>query len=302
MFPKIAQPISICTLDSSSHLPAPLSRSLIPGPGILHAPLPTDPRQENALDDGHQPQRRRDARPQTVQLPPQPERGAHADRHRHRVVAEQLHVPPDLLPAQAAQDAVAAGGEGVEELEGGAQREGLGDQADDLWIVGEELGDVVPQRREQDHVEQADGDGGEPGHSGTDLPGVGERCADQVGDASGCGDGDGEGDSGWECHCQYCRVQKGKGVGGALEICSRRDPPKKNMIKNGQDLVRVSKCRLQEYVLECDACECGEDGLSGEMAGAEIGCGEGQDFKGEVFRFDHDEAGDGEADHWEPVV
>lgn len=67
-------------------------------------------------------------------------------------------------------------------------------------------------------------------------------------------------------------------------------------------LVQAKNYGLQEDVLESDACERGEDGLSGEVAGAEIGCGEGQNLEGETFRFDHYEAGDGEADHWEPVV
>ena len=38
------------------------------------------------------------------------------------------------------------------------------------------------------------------------------------------------------------------------------------------------------------------------MGGAEIGGGEGQDFESEAFRFDHDEAGEGEAYHWKPIV
>ena len=38
------------------------------------------------------------------------------------------------------------------------------------------------------------------------------------------------------------------------------------------------------------------------MAGAEIGGGEGQDFEGEAFGFDHYEAREGEADHGKPVV
>ena len=58
----------------------------------------------------------------------------------------------------------------------------------------------------------------------------------------------------------------------------------------------------EKYVLECDACECGKDGLRGEVGGAEIGGGEGQDFEGEAFRFDHYEAGEGEANHGKPVV
>ena len=59
---------------------------------------------------------------------------------------------------------------------------------------------------------------------------------------------------------------------------------------------------LGRDVLECEACECREDGLGGQMAGTEIRGGEGQDFKGKDFCFNHDETGEGEADHGEPVV
>ena len=38
------------------------------------------------------------------------------------------------------------------------------------------------------------------------------------------------------------------------------------------------------------------------MAGAEIGGREGQDLEGQNLGFDHYEAGEGEADHGEPVV
>ena len=59
---------------------------------------------------------------------------------------------------------------------------------------------------------------------------------------------------------------------------------------------------FEKYVLECDACECGEDRLRSEVGGAEIGGGEGQDFECEAFRFDHYEAGEGKAHHGEPIV
>lgn len=55
-----------------------------------------------------------------MQPPAQPERRAHADWHRDHVVAEYLHVPAHLLPAEPAQDPVAAGSEGVKELKRGA--------------------------------------------------------------------------------------------------------------------------------------------------------------------------------------
>ena len=172
------------------------SRPLIPTPSIFHAPLPIDPRQENALNRSHEPQRNRHSSPQPVQLPAQAKRRAHTDRHRHDVIAKQLDVAAHLLPAEAAQDAVAAGGDGVEELERGADGEDLGDEVDDVAVAGEELGDVVSEAGEEDDVEDADGDGGEAGDAGADFCGVGEGRADEVCDSRGGGDGDGEGDSG----------------------------------------------------------------------------------------------------------
>ena len=53
---------------------------------------------------------------------------------------------------------------------------------------------------------------------------------------------------------------------------------------------------------ECDTCERREDRLRREVGGAEVGGRECQDFKGETFGFDHYEAGEGEADHGDPVV
>ena len=46
----------------------------------------------------------------------------------------------------------------------------------------------------------------------------------------------------------------------------------------------------------------GEDGLGGEMGGAEVGGGEGENFEGEAFRFNHEEAREGETDHGEPIA
>ena len=40
------------------------------------------------------------------------------------------------------------------------------------------------------------------------------------------------------------------------------------------------KVRARGYVLECDACDCGQDGLGCEVASAEIGGREGQDLEG----------------------
>ena len=38
------------------------------------------------------------------------------------------------------------------------------------------------------------------------------------------------------------------------------------------------------------------------MASVEIGSSKGQEFKGQAFGFDHYKAGEGEADHGEPVA
>lgn len=43
----------------------------------------------------------------------------------------------------------------------------------------------------------------------------------------------------------------------------------------------------RKYVLECDACECDEDGLRSEVGGAEVRRGESQELEGEAFCFDH---------------
>lgn len=57
-----------------------------------------------------------------------------------------------------------------------------------------------------------------------------------------------------------------------------------------------------EVRTECYACDRGEDGLGGEIASAEIGGGEGQDFEGKALGFDHDETGECEADHGAPIA
>lgn len=159
-------------------IPSNPSRPLIPTPRILYAPLPINPVQKNPLDNSHQPQRRRNTSPQAIQLPPESKRRAHTNRHRHHIVAKQLHVPAYFLPAQAPQDAIAARGEGVEELERGAEGQGFGDEIDDVGVAGEELGDVGSEAGEEDHVEEAYGDGGEAGDAGAHFRGVGEGCAD----------------------------------------------------------------------------------------------------------------------------
>ncbi len=146
VFPICTQSIQFCTILPSLLSP-PHSRSLIPTPRILHTPLPADPRQENPLNDSHQPQRDRNPSPQPIQLPPESKPRAHTHRNRDDIVTKQLHVPSDLLPAQPAQNAIAARGHCVEKLERGAHGQDFGNQLDDGGIVGEELGDVVSQAR-----------------------------------------------------------------------------------------------------------------------------------------------------------
>lgn len=124
----------------------------------------------------------------------------------------------------------------------------MGDESDDVRVGGEELGDVVPQRGEEDDVQGADEDGGDESDFGRRAGGRGEGGADEVGDARAGRDGDGEGD------------------------------------------------------LEGDAIEGGEDGLGGQVGGAEVGGREGEDFEGQPFGFDHDEAWQREANHRTPVV
>lgn len=196
-----------------------LSRPLIPISRILHAPLPINPQQENPLNGRDQAQRDRVARPEPVQLPAEPKGRGHTNRHGDDVVAKQLDIAADLLAAEPAQDAVAASGEGVEELERGAQGQSLGDEVDDARVAGEELGDVVPEAGEEDHIEEADGCGGEAGDAGAGFGGGGEGRANEVGDAGGGGDGEGEGDSeltrgGFEV--SSCLFEGRGGVGGRI--------------------------------------------------------------------------------------
>lgn len=124
----------------------------------------------------------------------QAERGADTNGNGHSIIAKELDPAADDLAAQAAQDAITVGSQGVEELEGSAQRQGTGDEGDDVRVGGEEVGDVVAEGQEDDDVEEADGDGDDGGDFGGGSGGGGEGGADEVGDARAGGDGDGEGD------------------------------------------------------------------------------------------------------------
>ena len=62
------------------------------------------------------------------------------------------------------------------------------------------------------------------------------------------------------------------------------------------------KNRFRNLLTKCTICECGEDRLGSEDSRAEVGGGEGQDFKSEALGFYHDEAREGETDHGKPIV
>jgi hypothetical protein len=92
-----------------------------------------------------QSQSQRNTTPQPLQLPPQSKRRPERNRHRNHIVAKQIHISPDLLSSEAAKQTITVGGEGIEELEGGAEREDGGDEVDDALVIGEELGNVVAE-------------------------------------------------------------------------------------------------------------------------------------------------------------
>ncbi len=178
----------------------------------------------------------------------QAERRAYTDGNCNPIIAKKLDPASNNLTTQTAQDAITVCGQGVEELESGAQGQSAGDERDDVWVRREQLRDVVTEGGEEEDVEGADGDGDDEGDFGGSLGGGGEGGADEVGDAGAGGDGDGKGD------------------------------------------------------LKSQAGEGGKHGLRGEVRRAEVGGGQREDLEGEPFRFDHDEARDGEADHGSPVL
>lgn len=124
------------------YTPTP-SRMRIPMHRSLHRALPVRPREEDAFNRCHESQRDRNTEPQALQLPVEPECRPEGNRHRNHIVAEQINVPADLLASEAAQQSIGQGRQGIEELEGRAQREDVRDERDDLGVVGEELRDVV---------------------------------------------------------------------------------------------------------------------------------------------------------------
>lgn len=133
-------------------------------------------------------------------------------------------------------------------MEGRTQRQNLGHDRDDGRVGGEEPGDFVAEQGEEEHVQAANGRGGDEADFGGCLGRSSQPSTDEVGDARRSSDAQGE------------RDLEGEGRQG------------------------------------------GEDGLGGEHGGAEVGGGEGKDFEGQDFGFDHEQAGKREPDHRCPVV
>lgn len=75
--------------------------------------------------------------------------------------------------------------------------------------------------------------------------------------------------------------------------------------QRGADQVRDARTGRNtdgEGDLEGQTRQRGQRGLSGQVAGAEVRGGEGEELKGQAFGFDHEQTGQGEADHGTPVV
>ena len=123
------------------------------------------------------------------------------DRHGNDIITEQLDPTADLLPSQATQDAVAICGQGIKELKGGADGEDVGDDGDDGFVRGEEVGDVVLETGEDEDVEAADDGRTDEANLGGGASRRGESGADEVGNARGGGDGEWE----WDLEGDGCQ-------------------------------------------------------------------------------------------------
>ena len=77
------------------------------------------------------------------------------------------------MAAKTAKESVGVGGESVEELEGRTDGEGGCDEGVDGWVVGEELGDVIPGCGEEDYVEYSDTASEDEGLSSVSICGFG---------------------------------------------------------------------------------------------------------------------------------
>lgn len=118
------------------------SSQRIPLNSILHRAFPPRPPQKHPLNQRNQPQRNCNTSPKTIKPPIQAKRRAETNRHRHGIIAKQLHPAAKGLSTQATEEAVAVCGEGVEELESGAEGEDGCDEVDDLFVGAEEAGEV----------------------------------------------------------------------------------------------------------------------------------------------------------------
>lgn len=110
----------------------------------------------------------------------QAEGGPDAKRQREPVPAEQPDPRAHLLPAQTAQHAVADGGQRIEQLETGADEEDAGHEQGDIGVVGEEFRDVVPQRGEDDGVDDSNHAGRVERNDGDRLRQLGLHGTDQI--------------------------------------------------------------------------------------------------------------------------
>lgn len=100
----------------------------------------------------------RDAEPQAVKLHVQPKCQTQRDGQGDDVVGEEVGRPADGLLADAAEEAVGAGAEAVEDLGQGDDGEGVRDDGDDLLILGEEAREVEAEGAVHGEVEDTDDD------------------------------------------------------------------------------------------------------------------------------------------------
>lgn len=125
--------------------------------------LPIRVEQIRILNRRHNKQAHRRTHPHTLEPPPEPKRQPDGQGQRDDIVGEQVCWPADGLLADAAQDAVGAGGDAVEELHEGGNGHDGGDDGDDLVVVGEEEGELVAEGAEEGEVEEADDTSGDEG-------------------------------------------------------------------------------------------------------------------------------------------
>jgi hypothetical protein len=108
-----------------------------------------------------QSQSQRNATPKPIKLPPQPKSRPKRNRHRDNIITEQIHPSSNLLPSETSEQTITVRCQSIEELECSAEGKNRGDEVDDTLVVGEELGNVAPEGREEDDVEDSDDCGSE---------------------------------------------------------------------------------------------------------------------------------------------